>query len=183
VGILNWYVLVHQVIKLAQSLRRSPIWKNIFVAAKYEISRGRLCNAKGLVVPPGLLQTDNWYYGQCRESSRFQLMICPIPDWNPCLLANPKTCCHTAVAAVWTVWEPLRVVNKLLAPKLVFWGKHWSESDQFIWFPKRAIGFTALSRRSYPPEMRGRGRWTLIDPSYNSQQLLRAWSLVKSRWR
>jgi len=50
-----------------------------------------------------------------------------------------------------------------LAPKLVF-GESIGQTDQFIVSKAAQIGFSALSS-VLSPEMRGRGRWTLIDPS------------------
>ncbi|MCM4174036.1 molybdate ABC transporter substrate-binding protein [Arenibacter sp. TNZ] len=75
-------------------------------------------------------------------------------------LANPKTAPYgLAAVEVLTHYG----LYETLAPKLVF-GESIGQTDQFIVSKAAQIGFTALSS-VLSPEMRGRGRWTLIDPS------------------
>ena len=78
-------------------------------------------------------------------------------------LANPKTAPYGVAAT-----EVLQHygLQETLGPKLVF-GESIGQTDQFIISKAAQIGFTALST-VLSPEMRGKGRWILIDPSLYS---------------
>ena len=75
-------------------------------------------------------------------------------------LANPKTAPY-GVAAMEVMQH--YGLYEFLGPKLVY-GESIGQTDQFIFSKAAQIGFTALSS-VLSPEMRGKGRWVLIDPS------------------